>query len=57
MTPAVVGVRVAPTGGCGVAPGWTSSVWRESAYRLFLDFKHDGVVHTAALTVEAAHGH
>ncbi|MGA5109625.1 hypothetical protein [Streptomyces pseudogriseolus] len=55
-------LHVHPEGEPGVAePGphvsFSATAPSEGTYRLFLDFKHDGVVHTAALTVEAAHGH
>ena len=34
-----------------------ASVPSAGTYHLFLDFKHDGVVHTAAFTVQASGGH
>ncbi len=55
-------LHVHPEGEPGVAePGphvsFSATAPSGGTYRLFLDFKHDGVVHTAALTVEASHGH
>ncbi|MGY1545374.1 hypothetical protein [Streptomyces sp. MN6] len=55
-------LHVHPEGEPGVAePGphvsFSATAPSGGTYRLFLDFKHDGVVRTAALTVEASHGH
>ncbi len=56
-------LHVHPDGapGDGTTPAGPDVVFHTTApsagtYRLYLDFKHDGVVHTAAFTIDAARG-